>query len=107
MGFVLPSFFISESDLLIDRGEARNKVERYITTQNIIVSVFAVLLIALAREHPPSPPSASACKVHKQISVRNELSLLARNRSYLLVVACYTLCYGTVTAIGTILSSLT
>jgi len=75
--------------------------------QNITATVAGVLLIIFAREKPPTPPSASAEKPSIELNLRNELKTLMKNRSYLLLVLGYATLYGTVTAVGAIISSLT
>jgi predicted MFS family arabinose efflux permease len=75
--------------------------------QNITATIAGVLLIIFAREKPPTPPSASAERPPVELNLRNELKTLMNNRSYLLLVLGYATLYGTVTALGAIISSLT
>jgi FLVCR family feline leukemia virus subgroup C receptor-related protein len=75
--------------------------------QNITATIAGGLLIIFAREKPPTPPSASAERPPVELNLKNELKTLMKNRSYLLLVLGYATLYGTVTAVGAIISSLT
>jgi MFS family permease len=64
-------------------------------------------MILLAREKPPTPPSESASIARPAFELSYELKRLIANRSYCLVALDFALLYGTVSAIGAIISSLT
>jgi len=59
IGFILPSFFISEEDTVI-QSVGRKKLGNLIMVQNIIVAFLAVFVIIFAKDKPPTPPSNSA-----------------------------------------------
>jgi hypothetical protein len=87
--------------------QGKLKIEEYIFLQNIIASVCGGLMIVFAREKPPTPPSISADRVPEKLDLKKELRTLLKNRRYLLLVLGYATLYGTVTAVGAIISSLT
>ena len=75
--------------------------------QNIIATFFSVAVLIIAREKPPTPPSASADRPPVQLEFKKEMKDLIKNKSYLLLVLGYASLYGTVTAVGAVINSLT
>lgn len=85
----------------------QQKFLNYLIVQNSIATVAGIALLILAREKPPTPPSESASLTRPTFDINHELKNLIKNRSYCLIVLDYTLLYGTVSAVGAIISSLT
>lgn len=72
-----------------------------------MATVAGLYLILIAREKPPTPPSKAATTPALDVSLLHELRILIRNKSYVLLVLSYGSLYGTVLAIGAIISSIT
>ena len=54
----MPTFFLK--DEYEYHKEGKMKVEEYMLVQNLIATFFSVAVLIIAREKPPTPPSASA-----------------------------------------------
>ena len=59
LGFILPSIFIKEQDAQ-NPQIGKEKLNRLILVQDLIVCFFAFFAILFARDKPPTPPSNSA-----------------------------------------------
>lgn len=59
MGFILPSAVIFEADKR-DHEVGQKHVLTYMTIQNSIATISALLLIFISKDRPPTPPSDSA-----------------------------------------------
>ena len=75
--------------------------------QNIVATVFSIAVLVIARDKPPTPASASADRPPVKLEFKKEIKSLTKNRSYLLLVLGYATLYGTVTAVGAVINSLT
>ena len=75
--------------------------------QNIIATIFSIGVLVIARDKPPTPPSATADQPPIKLEFKKEIRELRKNKSYLLLVLGYATLYGTVTAVGTVINSLT
>ncbi|TNV79121.1 hypothetical protein FGO68_gene16126 [Halteria grandinella] len=106
VGFIVPSAMLSEEDEK-NPIEGQRKFCNYLLVQNGIATISAILLIIMARDKPPTPPSESASLPRPRFSFGKDFGNLLRNKSYLIIVLDYALLYGTVSAIGAIISSLT
>jgi len=106
IGFILPSLFLSESDEQ-DIVVAQAKFGRYLVAQNSLATIAGLFLILIVKEKPPTPPSKAATTPAPDVSFLYELRGLLNNRSYVFLVLSYGSLYGTVLAIGAIISSLT
>jgi sugar phosphate permease len=59
IGFVLPAFFLKD-EYKTNKVEGKKKMFDYMLTQNLIVTVFSIAMLFIARDKPPTAPSASA-----------------------------------------------
>lgn len=75
--------------------------------QNIIATIFSIGVLLIARDKPPTPPSASADCPPIKLEFKKEIRELKKNKSYLLLVLGYATLYGSVTAVGAVINSLT
>jgi sugar phosphate permease len=75
--------------------------------QNLIVSLFALMMIIVARDNPPTPPSSSGNTKDKSFSIRKEFKDLIRNKNYLWLGIAYSFVYSNNTALSAVMSSLT
>jgi cytosine/uracil/thiamine/allantoin permease len=59
IGFVLPNIFLKD-EYKVHKEEGKKKVGEYMLVQNIIATFFSIAVLVIARDKPPTPPSASA-----------------------------------------------
>lgn len=106
VGFILPAFWIKDEDALnIEVG--RDKFENYMLLQSIIVTLSAGLIILVARDGPPTPPSTNASSNDKNFSVMKEFKELIRNKNYMYLCVAYSFVHANNTALASMISSLT
>jgi len=103
---LLPSLFIKEIDA-IHPEIGKERMNKFILVQNLIVAFLAFFVIIFARDRPPTPPSNSADRKDVQYKLCEEIGKLMRNRNYLLLCATYTFTHSNHTALSAIVSSLT
>ena len=106
IGFVLPTFFLKD-EYKTNKVEGKKKMFEYMLTQNLIVTVFSIAMLFIARDKPPTAPSASADRPPVELEFKKELKGLMKNKSYLYLGLGYATLYGTVTAVGAVINSLT
>lgn len=75
--------------------------------QAIIVVVTSGMLIILAREKPPTPPSLSANRVVPPLQFNNEMISLFKNRNYMLLTLNACCLYANTSTLSAIVSALT
>ena len=93
---------------MIDKEEAKRKIERFILVQNLLVTSCVIFIIIFARDKPPTPPSNSAEKKDLgDINLREIIKELIENKNYLLLSGAYTFTHSNHTALSAIVSSLT
>jgi len=89
------------------KEQGRSKLSRYMLVQNIIATFSAGLIIIVARDAPPTPPSKDAKSNDKDFSVMKELRILIKNKNYIYLCICYSFVHANNTALASIISSLT
>lgn len=72
--------------------------------QAIIVTIFSALSIVFYRDKPATPPSFSANIAREDF--KKSLTLLIHNRTYVLIVFCFSLIYGSFIDLAVILGQL-
>ncbi len=75
--------------------------------QSIIVTLSAGLIIVVARDGPPTPPSSNATSNDKNFSVRKEFKDLIKNKNYIYLCIAYSFVHANNTALASMISSLT
>ncbi len=75
--------------------------------QSIIVTISAGLIIVVARDGPPTPPSSNATSNDKNFSVRKEFKDLIKNKNYIYLCIAYSFVHANNTAMASMISSLT
>lgn len=63
--------------------------------------------LLLAREKPPTPPSAAASRPAEDMKFGQNLKILLKNKSYLLLCVSFTMLYGVYTSLGAVVAAIT
>ena len=80
--------FIKEAYNKFNTDDWRNKFERYVLVQSIIITLLGIPIMFIIRNQPPSPPSSSAEKVLRSKSKGqcNAIGKLTKNRDYIFLM---------------------
>jgi len=89
------------------REEGRAKFATYLIVQNIIATVGTLPLLILSKEKPPTPPSAAASRPIEDVKFKDNLKLLVKNKSYILLCISFTMLYGIYTSLGAVVAAIT
>ena len=63
--------------------------------------------LVFAKEKPPTPPSAAASRPAEDVKFGENLKLLVKNKSYLLLCVSFTMLYGVYTSLGAVVAAIT
>lgn len=94
LGVVLPSFFVNT------HSATKDDVKMMLLWEAVIVTVPAILLIALIRKKPQFPPSFAA-GVESKSNYKQDLKTLFRNKNYLWLLLSMSMSYGSLTCFTT------
>ena len=75
--------------------------------QNIVVSIPTIPTLIFAKEKPESPPSAAASRKEEPMNLAQNLRILLRNPSYILLSISFTMLYGIYTSLGAVVAAIT
>ena len=100
LGVVLPSLFIHEDSNHHDSTDMKNNIRMMLIYEAAIVTVPAILLIALIRNKPKVPPSFAA-GVESKSNYKQDLKTLFKNKNYLWLLLSMSMSYGSLTCYTT------
>lgn len=92
-GVVLPSIFVTKTS-------SKNDVKNMLMWEAIIVSIPAILLVALLKNKPKQPPSFAAAIKNKN-DYKSDLLSLLKNKNYIILFISVSLSYGSLTCFTT------
>ena len=101
IGFLLPLLFIGDDDKN-PTDDCKNKFEKYVLVQSIIITVLGLPIIFLIRNQPKTPPSSSAEKVlkRKRVGQWQAFKRLLQNRDYVFLMLSFSFIYSIYTTLG-------
>ena len=87
---------------LLNTIDCRDKFEKYVLVQSIIITLLGIPIIFIIRNQPPTPPSSSAEKVLKTKSKGqlHAIKRLIKNRDYIFLMLSFSFIYSIYTTLG-------
>ena len=106
IGFVVPVFIVHVEDEE-NPNVGRQHVTEYMYIQAGIATVTCTLLLILAKNKPPTPPSIAAGKPVVKFDFKEQFLVLAKNRNYVLLCVVFGCLYANTGALSAVISSIT
>jgi len=107
IGFLLPMLFVKPSYPNDEYEAARSDIRSYVIFEAVLITILGIIVLALFKDKPPTPPSASAGSVHEDF--KESVKHLFTNRNYLYLLlsfACMNALFNTLgSVIGVIVAN--